>query len=78
MKSDLRNLVTAEEAFFSVDEDLPSLTGKIDYVDTFIPGGTTPSSSKVTYHLKANKLSKQQVMNFFKLWLLCASPTNDE
>ena len=67
-----------EEAFFSVDEDLPSLTGKIDYVDTFIPGGTTPSSSKVTYHLKANKLSKQQVMNFFKLWLLCASPTNDE
>ena len=67
-----------EEAFFAVDEDLPSLTGKIDYVDTFIPGGTTPSSSKVTYHLKANKLSKQQVMNFFKLWLLCASPTNDE
>ena len=67
-----------EEAFFAVDEDLPSLTGRIDYVDTFISGGTTPSASKVTYHLKANKLTKQQVMNFFKLWLLCVSPTNDE
>lgn len=68
----------AEEAFFAVDEDLPALTGRIEYVDTFISGGTTPSSSKITYHLKANKLNKQQVMNFFKLWLLCISPTNDE
>jgi len=67
-----------EEAFFAVDEDLPALTGRIDYVDTFIAGGDTPSASKVTYHLNANKLSKQQVMNFFKLWLLCVSPTNDE
>jgi hypothetical protein len=67
-----------EEAFFAVDEDLPALTGRIDYVDTFIAGGDTPSNSKVTYHLKANKLNKQQVMNFFKLWLLCVSPTNDE
>jgi hypothetical protein len=68
----------AEEAFFAVDEDLPSLTGRIEYVDTFISGGTTPSASKVTYHLKANKLSRQQVMNFTKLWILCVSPTNDE
>jgi len=67
-----------EEAFFAVDEDLPSLTGRIDYQDTFISGGTTPSQSKVTYHLKANKLTRQQVMNFTKLWILCASPTNDE
>ena len=69
---------SAEEAFFAVDEDLPSLTGRIEYVDTFISGGTTPSASKVTYHLKANKLTRQQVMNFAKLWLLCVSPTNDE
>lgn len=69
---------SAEEAFFAVNEDLPSLTGRIEYVDTFIAGGTTPSSSKVTYHLKANKLTRQQVMNFAKLWLLCISPTNDE
>jgi hypothetical protein len=68
----------AEEAFFAVDEDLPALTGRIEYVDTFIPGGDTPSSSKVAFHLKANKLTKQQVMNFWKLWLLCISPTNDE
>ena len=68
----------AEEAFFAVDEDLPALMGRIDYVDTFVSGTDTPSSSKVTYHLKANKLTKQQVMNFFKLWLLCVSPTNDE
>ncbi len=70
--------LSAEEAFFAVDEDLPSLTGRIDYVDTFISGGTTPSSSKVAYHLKANKLTRQQIMNFTKLWLLCVSPTNDE
>ena len=37
-----------------------------------------PTSSKVTYALKANKLSKQQVMNFFKLWLVAIGPTNDE
>jgi hypothetical protein len=70
--------LSGEEAFFAVDEDLPSLTGRIDYQDTFISGGTTPSASKVTYHLKANKLTRQQVMNFTKLWLLCVSPTNDE
>jgi hypothetical protein len=70
--------LSSEEAFFAVDEDLPALTGRIEYVDTFISGGTTPSASKVTYHLKANKLSRQQVMNFAKLWMLCVSPTNDE
>ena len=70
--------LSSEEAFFAVDEDLPALTGRIDYVDTFISGGTTPSASKVTYHLKANKLTRQQVMNFTKLWILCISPTNDE
>lgn len=67
-----------EEAFFAVDNSVPSLTGKVEYVDTFIPGGTTPSASKVTYHLNANKLTKQQVVNFFKLWLLAVGPTNDE
>ena len=70
--------LSGEDAFFAVDEDLPAMTGRIEYADTFISGGTTPSSSKVTYHLKANKLTKQQVMNFTKLWLLCVSPTNDE
>ncbi|MFN0137057.1 MAG: hypothetical protein ACKVS9_13180 [Phycisphaerae bacterium] len=67
-----------EEAFFAVDDTIPTLTGKISYVDTFIPGGTTPSSSKVTYSLNANKLTKQQVMNFAKLWILGIGPINDE
>jgi hypothetical protein len=67
-----------EDAFFAVDNSIPTLTGKIEYVDTFISGGTTPSSSKIIYHLNANKLNKQQVVNFFKLWMVCVGPTNDE
>lgn len=61
-----------------MDNSIPTLTGTVEYVDTFIAGGTTPSASKVTYHLKANKLTKQQVMNFYKLWMLCVGPANDE
>jgi hypothetical protein len=67
-----------EDAFFAVDNSIPSLTGKIEYVDTFISGDTVPASSKVTYKLNANKLTKQQVVNFFKLWLIAVGPTNDE
>lgn len=67
-----------EEAFFAVDNTIPCLTGRIEYIDTFIPGGEMPSSSKVTYLLNANKLTKTQVVNFAKLWLLCVGPTNDE
>jgi hypothetical protein len=67
-----------EEAFFAVDNSVPSLTGRITYEDTFIPGSDSPSASKVTYALNANKLTKQQVMNFVKLWLLAVGPTNDE
>lgn len=67
-----------EDAFFAVDNSIPAMTGRIEYQDTFISGGTTPSSSKITYHLNANKLNKQQVVNFFKLWMVCVGPTNDE
>ncbi|MBL9119636.1 MAG: hypothetical protein JNL80_06970 [Phycisphaerae bacterium] len=67
-----------EDAFFYVDDTVPALTGRINYVDTMISGSDTPSSSKVTFNLNANKLSKQQIMNFFKLWMLCVGPTNDE
>ncbi len=70
--------MSQEDAFFAVDNSIPCLTGRIDYVDTFIPGGTTPSNSKVMYHLGANKLTKQQIVNFFKLWMVCVGPTNDE
>ncbi|MBI5864514.1 MAG: hypothetical protein HZB38_08405 [Planctomycetes bacterium] len=65
-----------EEAFFAVDNSIPCLTGSIDYVD--LMSGETVTSSKVTYALDANKLTKQQVINFFKLWTLCVGPTNDE
>ena len=70
-----------EDAFFAVDNTIPTLTGKIEYMDTFVAGGgdePSPSMSKVTYHLNANKLTKQQVVNFFKLWLIGVGPTNDE
>lgn len=70
--------LSAEDAFFAVDDSVPTLKGRITYVDTFIPGTENPSTSKLTFNLNANKLTKQQVMNFAKLWLLCIGPTNDE
>lgn len=70
--------MSGEDAFFAVDNTIPCLTGRIEYVDTFLSGGTTPAQSKITYHLNANKLSKQQIVNFFKMWMVCVGPTNDE
>lgn len=70
--------VSAEDAFFAVDNSVPCLTGRITYADTIPAGSELPTNSKVTYALNANKLSKQQVMNFFKLWMLAVGPTNDE
>lgn len=70
--------MSEEDAFFAVDNSVPCLTGRIGYVDTMASGSDAPVSSKVTYNLHANKLTKQQVMNFFKLWLVCVGPTNDE
>lgn len=65
-----------EEAFFAVDDSVPSLTGRVSYVDAM--SGDTVTSSKVTYALNANKLTKQQVVSFFKLWLVGVGPINDE
>jgi len=67
-----------EEAFFAVDDSVPALTGTISYVDTMVSGSDQPASSEITYNLNANKLTKQQIMNFFKLWMICVGPTNDE
>ena len=66
-----------EDAFFAVDNSIPCLTGRIEYVDT-MGSGETVTASKVTYHLNANKLTKQQIMNFFKLWMIAVGPTNDD
>lgn len=70
--------MSAEDAFFAVDSSIPCLTGRVSYIDTFRGGSTTPASSRVEYKLNANKLTKQQVMNFFKLWLIGIGPINDE
>ena len=71
--------MSEEDAFFAVDNSVPCLTGRIEYVDTMVSGESElPASSKVTYKLHANKLTKQQIMNFFKLWMICVGPTNDE
>jgi hypothetical protein len=77
--------VADEDAIFSVAPGIPSLTGTIEYVDTFAgsvvkdpDGKPLPTASKSTYNLKAEKMKKQQVMNFLKLWLLAVGPTNDE
>ncbi len=70
--------MSAEDAFFAVDNTVPCLTGKVHYTDTFAGGGETPIQSKVEFRLNANKLTKQQVINFFKLWMLAVGPTNDE
>lgn len=69
--------LSAEEAFFAVDTSVPTLTGRIDYVDSS-GKDEIPIASKTSYQLKANKLTKQQVMNFFKLWMVAIGPTNDE
>lgn len=69
-----------EEAFFAVDNSIPALTGRVSYVDSMSGVGedAVPVSSVVTYTLNANKLTKQQAMNFFKLWLIGVGPINDE
>jgi hypothetical protein len=69
-----------EEAFFAVDNSVPSLTGTVAYVDTMAGSGAdaTVTASKITYALDANQLTKPQIMNFMKLWLIGIGPTNDE
>lgn len=68
--------LSEEDAFFAIDDSVPAMTGRITYADTM--SGETVTASKVTYDLHANKLTKQQIMNFFKLWILAIGPTNDE
>lgn len=75
-EADAFEKMSDEDAFFAVDNSIPCLTGRVAYVDTM--SGETVVSSKVTYNLHANKLSKQQIMSFFKLWMLCVGPANDE
>jgi hypothetical protein len=79
-EADAFSKMSDEEAFFAIDNSVPSLTGRVSYVDTMngVGDDAVPVSSAVTYTLNANKLTKQQVMNFFKLWLIGIGPINDE
>jgi hypothetical protein len=65
-----------EDAFFAIDDSVPAMSGRVSYADTM--SGETVTASKVTYSLNANKLTKQQVMNFFKMWMIAVGPINDE
>ncbi len=70
-----------EEAFFAVDNSVPAMTGSVSFEDTTVSRGDeepTVVASKITYNLNANKLTKQQAVNFFKLWMVIIGPTNDE
>lgn len=66
-----------EEAFFAVDNSIPAMTGTVAYHDT-MDGDGRVTQSKVTYDLVANKLTKQQIVNFSKLLLVAVGPFNDE
>ncbi len=64
------------DAFFAVDTSIPALTGRIVYHDKEDGGKTVETTA--LYNLEANRLTKQQLMNFLKLWVLIVGPTNDE
>jgi hypothetical protein len=77
--------IADEDAIFAVAKGVPSIAGSIEYTDTFSgsvlkdpDGNALPVTSKAVYNLQATDLSKQQVINFAKLWLIAVGPTNDE
>ena len=74
--------VSDEEAFFVPQQGIPSLVGTISYLDRFDLNPETQEStvlsSRISYDLFAPDLSKQQLVNFLKLWLLLSGPVNDE
>lgn len=66
-----------ETSFFETDTGIPSLSGKMKYKDS--KSGETVTGSQVTINLVGNKLTKQQVMNLFKLVILSSIvPLNAE
>lgn len=65
-----------EESFFAVDTAKPGLTGTVEYTDKM--DGEKVVSSTVVYKLTANNLSRNQILQFAKLWLCGIGPVNDE
>lgn len=71
------NASADENSFFETDNSIPSLSGIMKYVDN--KSGDVVTGSKVTVNLVGNKLSKNQVMNLFKLIMLSSiAPINAE
>jgi hypothetical protein len=72
----------AEDAFFEVDNSIPGMTGTISYVDALEAAGEdedpTVLGSKIMFSLDANKLTKVQAVNLFKLLMVIIGPMNDE
>ncbi len=75
--SNTQKPVLDEAAFFAVDATIQSLTGTMKYRDT--KAKDIVSASSVAVDLTGNKLSKQQVMNAFKLVMISSIvPINAE
>jgi len=81
-ESDFFATASDEEAFFMVDESVPTLSGTISYKDKVAgasdSGELTVLRSQIEYDLSGKGLTKRQLINFFKLWLLLSGPVNDE
>jgi hypothetical protein len=85
LPEDQATKIADEDAIFAVAKGVPSITGTIEYTDSFSgsvlkdpDGKPLPTTSKAVYNLHASDLTKQQVMNFAKLWTIAVGPTNDE
>ena len=46
-----------EDGFFDVDTSVPAITGRVRFIDTIPACAEVPSSSRVGYHLNANKVT---------------------
>lgn len=70
-----------KKTFFTIDEKVPCITGKVSYEDEFATDNDAdalPIKRKLTVNLNANKITKVQAVNFFKLWLLATCPMNEK
>ena len=71
------NAVADESAFFAVDNETPSLSGKMTYKDS--ESGGKVVASNVTIDLTGNKIDKKQTMYLAKLiFLVAVVPFNAE
>ncbi len=79
-ESDAFAKLSDEDAFFAVDNTVPSLSGTIEYVDSFVnvAGNKQPGSSKLGLNLDSYQLTKQQILSMHKLLLFIVGPFNDE